>query len=150
MPRLKLPMHVRNSLRPCDKRRTHEKQTREDPQPQRGAQRYDDFRKDRVRKEGAEGNTPIIIRNALNPLDRQEERGKGHVSRDNREPYKCSRVSPLAALWTISQSQDETHEEEAKVEVVEDDIDDIDTGEIVAVVLQGVGQDGESDVIVCL
>jgi len=73
-----------------------------------------------------------------------------HVNRDNGEPDQRCRITPLAALWTVTKSEDETGDEKAEIEVVEDYVGDFNTMEVKRRVLHRFGEDGKRDVIISL
>jgi len=73
-----------------------------------------------------------------------------HVNRDNGEPDQRCRITPLAALRTVTKSEDETGDEKAEIEVVEDHVGDFNTMEVKRRVFHRFGEDGKCDVIISL
>ena len=73
-----------------------------------------------------------------------------HVYGDHTKAYKCSSITPFTALWSITQGEQETHDKETNIEVVENDIDDLDTFQFKGRLFQGIRQDTKRDIVVCL
>lgn len=73
-----------------------------------------------------------------------------HIHRNYREANEGGRVAPFRALRPVPQREDKAHYEQAHVEVRQDDVDDVDAFEVETRVLHGVGQDAESDEVICL
>lgn len=49
-----------------------------------------------------------------------------HVDRDDCETYHRKSISPLRPLWSVTQRQKEAHDQETKVEVVQDNVQYVD------------------------
>ena len=73
-----------------------------------------------------------------------------HVNCDQSKPNHRRGVEPFRSLWSVTQRQDETCDEQADVEVVEDDVKDVDAFEVELISLHRLGQDRECDVEVGL
>lgn len=49
-----------------------------------------------------------------------------HIHGNHRKPDECTHVHPLAALRSIAKSENEAHDEETEVEVVDNEVENLD------------------------
>jgi len=78
---------------------------------------------------------------------RKQERRDGHVNRDEPEPDERERVAPFRPSGPITEREKEAHDEKAEIEVVEDQVEDADLGNVT---LERFGENDERDVVVAL
>ena len=104
--------------------------------------------KNRIREEIAHLNrSSLRLHNALEALVRKQERRDGHVNRDEPEPDERERVAPFQPFGRITERGKEAHDEKAKIEVVEDQVEDADLGNVT---LERFGENDEHDIVVTL
>lgn len=137
---------------PKEREKTHENQTSKNIQPQRGHQTQNNIPENRVLKEITEVQsfTSIFVHEHLDTFECQHKSSYGHVDRDDSKAYKGGCVEPAGALRAVSKSEDEAGDDEAEVEVVEDGVCYVDTSEFKRGVFHWFGEDGESDIVICL
>lgn len=49
-----------------------------------------------------------------------------HIHRYNRKPNERACIRPFTALRSVTQSKDETHDKQAEIEIVDDEVEDLD------------------------
>lgn len=129
---------------------THEYQTGKDIQPQGSRQTQDDVPKNCIGEKILKGQTSLILlRELLQTLERQQQGRDRHIDRNEGKPDQGKGVPPFRTLRPITEGEDETHDEQAKIEVVDEDIGDVDAFEVESWVFKGGGEDREGDVVVC-
>jgi hypothetical protein len=147
---------------------TYEDNARDNIQPERRHQRHDDIPKDMVREDRGKRKR-LRLGQIAETLERKQERCNlqrviisipckpqatsitdRHVNRDERKPNHRARVPPLASLRPVAERQDEAHNKQAEVEVVENHIGRVDALEVEFLILHRVGENGEGDVVIGL
>jgi hypothetical protein len=64
-----------------------------------------------------------------------------HVNGDHREAYESEGIPPLGALGSVTKGKKVAHDEQAKVQVIEDKVDNMNSSDIEALVFHRVRQD---------
>ena len=73
-----------------------------------------------------------------------------HINRQDGEAHKGKCEHPLGSLRTIPEGQDEAHQNQAHVEIFQDQVCNMDSLEIKRRIFHRVRQDDEGDVVVSL
>jgi len=127
---------------------TRKDERSEDTQPKRSRQQEYHIRKDGIREHIAQlDRSSLRLRNALDALVRKQERRDGHVSCNKPEPDEYERVAPFRPLGSITERGKEAHDEKPGIAVVEDQVEDVDLGNVI---FERFGENDERDVAVVL